>query len=273
MSYWHDKVVLVTGASAGLGRAIAAAFAAQGARLALCARDAQRLIAVASELGAHGGNVVSIPADVTRQDEVAALVLRTVEKFGRIDVLVNNVGRSTRGKALDVSPDEYRQLMELNFLSAVHATRAAAPHLLATQGHIVNIGSLAAKSAARFLGGYPASKFALAAYSQQLRLELAPLGVHVLLVCPGPLERDDAGKRYAQQAAGLPESASRPGGGAKVRLIRPEDLARRILSACERRQPELVVPGKARWLFAMTQLWPALGDRILLRMTRSEDAN
>ena len=103
-------------------------------------------------------------------------------------------------------------------------------------------------------------------------LELAPQGVHVLLVCPGPLARDDAGVRYAAESANLPESARRPGAGARVKLIPPDELARRILVACERRQPELIAPSKARWLFALSQLWPALGDRILLRMTRGNDA-
>jgi short-subunit dehydrogenase len=267
MSIWQDKAVLVTGGSAGLGRAIAGAFAAQGARVALCARDAPRLESTATVLREGGAEVLAIPADVTKQDDVDALVLRAVEEFGRLDVLVNNVGRSSRGKALDVSPDDFRELLELNFIAAVRTTRAAAPHLAATKGHIVNIGSLAAKSAPRFLGAYPASKFPLAAYSQQLRLELQPEGIHVLLVCPGPIAREDAGQRYAEQATDLPESARRPGGGVKVKAISPDDLARRIVRACERRQPELIVPSKAKWLFALAQLWPAMADRILLRST------
>jgi NAD(P)-dependent dehydrogenase (short-subunit alcohol dehydrogenase family) len=265
MSTWQGKAVLVTGGSAGLGRAIAAAFAARGAKLALCARDADRLHSAALGLGRSGADVFAVPADVTRQEEVDQLVARTVESFGRLDVLVNCVGRSSRGKAIDVTPDDFRDLLELNFLAAVRTTRAAIPHLAATKGHIVNIGSLAAKSASRFLGAYPASKFPLAAYSQQLRLELKPEGIHVLLVCPGPIAREDSGTRYAEQAADLPESARQPGGGVKVKLIDPDDLARRIVRACERRQPELIVPGKAKWLFALAQLWPSLADRILLR--------
>jgi uncharacterized protein len=264
MTPWQDKTVLVTGGSAGLGRAIAGAFADRGARIAICGRDAQRLESAAEELRRNGSEVAAIPADVTRQEDVDRLLLATVEEFGRLDVLVNSAGRSARGRILDVTPDDFRQLLELNFLAAVRTTRAAAPHLAATGGHIVNIGSLAAKAAPRFLGAYPASKFPLAAYSQQLRLELKSEGVHVLLVCPGPIARDDAGTRYAEQT-GLPEEARGPGGGVKLRLILPEDLASRIVRACERRQPELIVPGKAKWLFALTQLWPSLADRILLR--------
>jgi short-subunit dehydrogenase len=250
-----------------LGRAIAAEFSRQGAKTALCARDPERLAIVAGDFRRDGAEVLALPADVTRPEDVDALVVRTVEQFGRLDVLVNNVGRSTRGNILEVSADEFRDLLEVNFLTAVRMTRAAAPHLLKTQGHIVNIGSLAAKSAGRFLGAYPASKFALAAYSQQLRLELKPQGVHVLLVCPGPIARDDAGTRYDEQAAHLPMSARQPGGGVRVRAIRPDDLARRIVDACARRRPELIVPMKAKLLFALAQLWPSLADRILLRST------
>jgi short-subunit dehydrogenase len=270
MSFWANKVALVTGGSAGLGRAIAGAFAAAGARLTIAARDEARLNEAATQLRTRGAEVLAVPADVTRQEDVDVLVLQAVEKFGRLDVLVNNVGRSARGKLLDMTADDFREALELNFLTAVRMTRAAAPHLLATKGHIVNIGSLAAKSASRFLGTYPASKFPIAAYSQQLRLELAPEEVHVLLVCPGPIQREDANTRYADQATGLPESARRPGGGVKVKAIPPDDLARRVLRACERRQPELVVPSKARWLFALAQLWPNLADHILLRSTSAK---
>jgi short-subunit dehydrogenase len=118
------------------------------------------------------------------------------------------------------------------------------------------------------LGAYPASKFPLAAYAQQLRLELGPLGLHTLLVCPGPIRRDDAGSRYDSKAGDLPAAAREPGGGVKLKGIDPDWLARRILVACERRQAELIVPGRAKLLFAISQLWPALGDWIVTRMTK-----
>ena len=128
--------------------------------------------------------------------------------------------------------------------------------------------SLAAKSASRYLGAYPASKFPLAAYAQQMRLEQGPLGLHTLLVCPGPIRRDDAGSRYDSKAGDLPAAARQPGGGVKLKGIDPDWLARRILMACENRQAELVVPGRAKLLFAISQLWPALGDWIVTRMTK-----
>ena len=267
MSYWQQKVVLVTGGSSGLGRTIADAFAAAGARLVLVGLEAEAVTQATEELRRTGTEVLGIAANITRQEDVDRVFAETIEKFGQLDALVNNAGRSMRGKILDTTPEQFRELLELNLIALVRCTRAAAPHLLARRGHVINIGSLAAKSAARWVGAYPASKFAVAAYSQQLRLELEPEGLHVLLVCPGPIQRQDARLYPLEGLEGIPESARRPGGGVHVGAIRPQELAQRILAACERRQAELVVPGRARLLFALAQLWPRLGDWLVRRKT------
>lgn len=264
---WQGKVAIVTGGSAGLGRAIAAALVGQGARVVIAARGAAKLEAVARELAAGGREVLAVPADITRQADVDALVARTIEHFGRIDMLVNNAGRSARGAAIDTTPEEFAELVDLNLIALVRCTRAAMPHLLASRGYLVNIGSLAGKTAARYMGAYSASKFAVSAYSQQLRLELGPQGLHVLLVSPGPIARDEPRAYSAEKLEGLPESAGKPGGGVKVNLIRPDKLAADILRACQRRQSELVVPSRARWVFAITQLWPPMGDWIVRKLS------
>jgi short-subunit dehydrogenase len=132
---------------------------------------------------------------------------------------------------------------------------------------VVNIGSLAAKAASRWVGAYPASKHAVAAFSQQLRLELGPEGLHVLLVCPGPIARQGNRLYPLEGLEDLPERARQPGAGVRVRPIVPQALGRAILRACETRKAELVVPGYARVLFALAQLWPRLGDWLVLRMT------
>jgi NAD(P)-dependent dehydrogenase (short-subunit alcohol dehydrogenase family) len=218
-------------------------------------------------LRSQSTDVLTVRADVTDQVQVEHLLARVRDHYGRLDVLVNSAGRSARGTVQGTTPEEFRELWELNFLAAVRCTNAALPFLLATRGHVVQIGSLSAKLASRYLGAYPSSKFALAAYAQQLRLELGPEGLHVLLVCPGPLVRDDAGRRYATDKAELPAAARQPGGGVKIRAIDPDWLAERIVAACRRRQAELVVPAKARLLFALAQLSPKLGDWIVRRMT------
>jgi len=267
MSYWSGKAAIVTGASSGLGFEIARALAAAGANVVLAARTRDTLDAAAAKLAGLPGQAVPIVADVTRDDDVARLVEQTVAAFGRLDALVNNAGLSVRKAILDATPDDFRELLELNLLATVRCTRAAAPQLIAAKGHLVNIGSLAGKSASRWLGAYPASKFAVTAYTQQLRLELSEQGLHVLLVCPGPIARDDQRVRSPDELARLPESARRPGGGVKTGRIRPAVLAKQILRACERRRGELIVPRSARIIFTLMQTSPRLADWLVRKLT------
>jgi short-subunit dehydrogenase len=117
------------------------------------------------------------------------------------------------------------------------------------------------------MGAYAATKHAVSAYSQQLRLEMGDKGVHVLLVSPGPIARDQPREVSPETTASLPPSARKPGAGVKVNLLRPEGLAEQILRACERRKPELVVPGRARLVFAISALWPRLGDWVIRKMS------
>jgi len=251
----------VTGGSSGLGRIIAEQFVRAGAKTAIAGLEAEAVARAESELRAAGGEALGICADITRQEDVDRLFEQALNRFGRLDALVNNAGRSMRGKVLDTTPEQFRELMELNLIALVRCTRAAVPHLLKNRGHVVNIGSLAAKAAARFVGAYPATKFAVAAYSQQLRLELGPQGLHVLLVCPGPIVRKDDRLYPLAGLEDVPESARRPGAGVNARAIPPESLARAILRGCEDRRPEIV---------ALSQLWPSLGDWIVRRQTGGE---
>ena len=208
-----------------------------------------------------------MPTDITRQDQVERLFADTVNRFQRIDGLVNCAGISMRGAVLDATPEDFQRLIELNLIGVVRCVRAAAEQIVLNRGHIVNISSLAGKVAARYLGAYPASKFALTAYNQQLRLELGPQGVHVMLVCPGPIAREKPRTYGAETMTGLPASASLPGGGTKTRALDRKLLAQRIVRSCQRRRAELIVPAKSRLLFALAQLSPALGDVILRRFT------
>jgi len=267
-NYWQQRVVLVTGGSSGLGRVIAETFAQAGARVAIVGLEPEAVAATADQMTAGGAGVLGLSGDITRQEDVDRVVAATIERFGRLDALVNNAGRSMRGRVMDTTPEQFRSMIELNVLGLIRCTRAAVPHLLEQRGHVVNIGSLASKSAARFVGAYPASKHAVAAYSQQLRLELGPEGLHTLLVCPGPIARDDERLYRLEGEEQVPEDARQPGAGVKVRRIDPHWLARKILDACERRRPELVIPRKARLLFAISQLWPRLGDWLVLKNMR-----
>jgi short-subunit dehydrogenase len=269
MSYWRGKRAIVTGGSAGLGRAFAHVLVQLGARVAIVARSEQALAATAQELQAAGGNVLTASADVTRAEEVERLSSTIHSAWDGVDLLCHCAGKSMRGTVLATPASEFRDLIDINFMSAVHCTQAFAEPLIQSRGHLVFIGSLASKVAAGYLGAYPSSKFPLGALAQQLRMELGPKGLHTLLVCPGPIAREggEAETRYAKQDPNVPAAAHQPGGGAKVRAIDPKWLSERILRACELRRAELVVPRYARLLFAASQLSPRFGDWCLRKMT------
>lgn len=270
MSYWEGKRALIVGGSSGLGRALAESLIDRGARIAIVARSQAHLEKAVAELAAPGDEVLALQGDVTSAADVERLRITLHERWQGVDFVAHCAGRSMRGEAITTPPDKFDELWQLNFLSAVRIAQTFAADLLHSRGHLVLVSSLAGKCAPRFLGAYPASKFPLAAFAQQLRLELGPRGVHTLLVSPGPIAREEGGPRYADQSNGLPESASRPGGGARLSLIDPTQLARRILAACEGRRPELVVPAKTKFLFALAQIWPTLSDWILQKKTSDE---
>jgi short-subunit dehydrogenase len=266
-----DQAAVITGGSSGLGLAMARALLSEGAHVYLLARNRERLELACEELRRESTRVNTLVADVTSQSDVEQAFAEVRRHHASLKVLVNAAGLSHRGAILEITPEAFQSLWDLNFLGTVRCTRAAADDLLRAQGHLVNVGSLASKVVAPYLGAYPVSKFAVAAYTQQLRLELGPRGLHVLLVCPGPLRRNDAGRRYDDQAEGLPATARRPAAGARLKAIDPDVLARRIVLACRRHERELVVPGKVRWLAALNQLAPAWADWLIRRNTRSAE--
>lgn len=213
MSYWSDKVVMITGASSGLGLHLARAWAKQGAKLVLVAHDAERLQQAAESLNVKELVVVLVPCDITNDDDVRRLFDGEMF-FPQLDVLVNCAGASARGTIAETPLADFQKNWDLNVLALLRVTQAALPLLTKSKGHIVNIGSLSGKLGARYVGPYSATKHAVAGISQQLRLELEPAGVHVLHVCPGPIRREQTAPRYAEATMEkLPEAAHKPGAG------------------------------------------------------------
>ncbi len=272
MAYWRGKKALITGGSSGLGLHLAKTLVAHGSCVAIVGRSKAKLDDAAETLRALGGEVLAITADVALQGETRRSTDLVVDQWGCLDFACACAGASMRGAVVDTPRNQFERLLAVNFLAALDLAHATGPLLEAAAGagsggHLVLIGSLASKTASPLLGAYPASKFPLAALAQQLRLERGPEGLHTLLVCPGPLQRDDAGRRYDQQADGLPAEARKPGGGAKVRAIDPAKLATKILAACEARKSEIILPAKARLLFSLSQLSAPLGDWLVRRNT------
>lgn len=180
-----DKVVLITGASTGIGRALAFAFARRGARVALVARSADRLEAVRHEIAPYSADMLAVPADLTDEAQLETAITRTLEHFGRIDVLVNNAGAIQGGRLIDLDPARIEQVLRLNLWAAIRLTQLALPAMLAQHsGYILNVASGLGRVAVPQVSTYVASKYGLAGFTDALRRELGGSGVRVTLVLP-----------------------------------------------------------------------------------------
>ena len=179
------KVALVTGASSGIGEATALALAKAGAKVAIAARRADRLAALAKSIEAVGGSALEIVADVTKPGDIERMIDAVVKKFGRLDILVNNAGVMLLSPVAEASTDDWRRMIELNLIALMETTKAALPHLKTSKGHIVNVSSVAGRVANPGASGYAATKFGVVAFSESLRREVYADKVRVTLIEPG----------------------------------------------------------------------------------------
>ena len=273
MDSGQSPVALITGGSAGLGLVVARTFLDAGYRVMIVGRSQPRIDGAIEYLAVSANLLAGFSCDVTDHQEVRRLFDRVATQFGRLDVLINCAGGSDRGLAADLKAERLLELVKQNVSTALLCSQAAIPMLEKSGGVIVNIGSLAAKVGARYLGGYSAAKHALAGLTQQMRLELHPRGIHVALVNPGPIRRDDEGTRYHERVDGnLPDQAARPGAGTRVKGLPPERVARAIFDCVRLRRVDVVLPGHLRILIAVGHAFPRLGDWLLLKFTSLKDS-
>jgi len=184
-----NRVAIVTGASGGIGAAAAAAFAQAGAKVALLARKEERLSRLAAEIERYGGVAVPVRCNVADAAEVSTAVNEVRAALGPIDILVNAAGVTIPAKVEDARPEDLRQMMDINYFGVVHMVRATLPDMKAGEfGHVVNIGSVAGRRGEYTLAGYCASKFALAGFTEALRLELFGTRVNVSLINCSPVD-------------------------------------------------------------------------------------
>lgn len=261
---FRENVVVLTGASSGIGRAMALQLAGQGAWLALASRDVAALVEVVQLCIEQGGRAIAVPTDVTSEAQCRALVDCTLGEYGRIDTLVNNAGISMWARFDEMTTLEpFEQIMRVNYLGSVYLTHHALPSLKHMRGRIVAISSLAGRNGVPARSGYVASKHAMTGFFDTLRIELMGSGVSVTVVYPD-FVRSENRERYLLGSDGRP-IAKNPVQQAKV--MSAEQCARIAIRGMARRQREVLMGrGKlGQWLKLVA---PQLVDRIALRAIR-----
>jgi short-subunit dehydrogenase len=255
------RVIAITGASAGIGRATALRMAREGAAVAICARRADRLDVVAGEIVAAGGQALPIAADVTRAGDMDGFVARTLERFGRLDVMMCNAGFGIAGAIDEIAPEQMQKLMDINYGGTYHAIRAALP-LFRRQGsgHIIVVSSIVGKRGVPYMGAYSATKFAQVGLAECLRSELVGTGIHVSVVYPVSTETE------------FFDVMSRETGTTVTRASGPrqsvELVAAAIARAIDRPIPEIYPHAKSRALVLLNALAPGVTDRVVKRFGR-----
>jgi len=254
-----EQVIIVTGASSGLGRAVAREAGRRRARVVVTARGADGLDACVREVEASGAEALAVPADCVVQDEVAAVVDRAVERFGRVDSYIANAIVTVYAETYRYEPDELRRILDVNFFGQIYGYWAALPHLRESRGTFVSVQSALAYRGIPLQGGYCASKAALRAFFESARVELARTswGVDVSVVLPAAINTpqfDRDRQKIGRQPQPVPP------------IYQPEPFAEAVLHCCEHPERELPVGWGAQKLLWGQKLSPRLGDLMLKRM-------
>jgi NADP-dependent 3-hydroxy acid dehydrogenase YdfG len=254
----QNKVVLITGASSGFGEDAARLFAAQGCRLVLAARRMDRLQALAASIQDAGGEAMAIPVDVTDRADIKSMVQSTLDLYGRIDILFNNAGFGRLDWLENLDPErDIETQIQVNLTGLIQTTRAVLPHMLARgEGHIINMSSVAGLIAAPLYSVYSATKFGVRAFTDTLRREVAPFGIRVSGIYPGPAETEfilhtgtNSAKRSLNRLASFRMSSAY--------------VARCVVGLAKHPRRSLVIPWWYNLVIGFDTLFPAVVDVLL----------
>ena len=256
-SHFLENVVIITGASAGIGRELALLLAEQGAWLALAARNAEKLEEVAAQCRQRGCKAVVVPTDVAEQSQCKNLIERTVAEYSRIDTLINNAGITMWARFDDIRDLALiEQIMRVNYFGSVYCTYYALPYLKETQGRIVGISSLTGKIGVPTRSGYAASKHAMAGFFDTLRIELADYGVSVTMIYPGFVATEVRQRAFGPDGKPLGKSPVR-----EDEVMTVETCAQLIVQATAQRKREFVMTLRGRLGLWLKLIAPGIVDR------------
>ncbi len=264
----ENKVVVITGASSGIGEAMAFLYAAQGACVVLGARSTEKLQLIAGDIRAKGGRAAFCRVDVTDPAECRELIETAVRTFGGVDVLICNAGISMRALFDDVELDVLHRLMDVNFWGTVNCCKYALPYLQATRGSIVGISSVAGLHGLPGRTGYSASKYAMTGFLETLRIENLKKGLHVMIACPGFTASN---VRFAALTADGTQQGETPRDEAK--MMTPEQVARIVARGIRRRKRLCLMEAEGRATHFVKKFAPAFLDRMFyMVMAREPDS-
>ena len=257
-SYFKDKVIIITGASSGIGLASAKLFASFGAKLALAARSIDKLEALAREISSDpASQILCVKTDVSKEDDCRNLVEKTVEKFGCIDILVNNAGISMRALFKDCDLSVIKSLMDVNFWGTVYCTKFALPYLLASRGSVVGVISIAGFAGLPGRTGYSSSKYAIRGFLDTLRIEHLYDGLHVMIFAPGFTASN---VRNAALTADGSHQGSTPRDEGK--MMSADECAMHLAKGLRRRKSEVILTPIGKLTVFMHNILPRLTDRL-----------
>ena len=256
MSNFTDKIVVITGGSDGIGKALVAQFLALGAKVATCGRNENKLSLLAAEF--PSSNLFTAQVDVSKQDQSEAFIKQVVDNWGRIDVLINNAGISMRALVSEVSVQTLQNVMDINFWGTVYCTKAALASIQQNKGVIVGVSSIAGYRGLPGRSGYSASKFALNGWLEALKTELYASGTHVMWVCPGFTNSNIRNAALDKNAKAQGESPMDEGA-----MMSSEDCATHIIHAIEKRSRSLVLTFTGKRTVFMNKYFPAWADKLV----------
>jgi dehydrogenase/reductase SDR family member 7B len=260
-----DKVVIITGGSSGIGRALARQFGSHGCKILITGRNKVDLEATLSELRATGIQIEAFVGDVSVEKDNMEMAATAIKKFGTIDVLINNAGISMRALFEDVDLAVVKKVMDVNFYGALYATKYCLPEIAKNKGSVVGISSIAGYRGLPGRAGYSASKFALNGFLEVLRTEFLNRGVHVLTACPG-FTSSNIRKNALTGDGSLQGESPR----IEEQMMSADECARHIYTATLKRKRQIILTTQGKFAVLLNKWFPALADKLVYNVMAKE---